>query len=53
MKKIITALGNNTLNNELKKYGNKVESLPQIIALNKIDLVDDQKKISSLAQKIE
>ena len=40
------------VNNELKKYGNKVESLPQIIALNKIDLVDDEKKISSFKSKV-
>ncbi len=40
------------VNNELKKYGNKVENLPQIIALNKIDLVDDEKKISSFKSKI-
>ena len=33
------------VNNELKKYGNTVESLTQIIVLNKIDLVDDENKI--------
>ncbi len=40
------------VNNELKKYGNTVESLPQIVVLNKIDLVDDEKKISSFKQKL-
>ena len=40
------------VNNELKKYGNEVENLPQIIALNKIDLVDDEKKISAFKSKI-
>lgn len=28
------------INEELKKYGGKVSSIPQIIALNKIDLID-------------
>ena len=40
------------VNNELKKYGNTVENLPQIVVLNKIDLVDDEKKISSFKQKL-
>ena len=40
------------VNNELKKYGNHVENLPQIIALNKIDLVDDKKKISDFKNKV-
>lgn len=40
------------VNNELKKYGNKVESLPQIVVLNKIDLVDDKKKISDFKAKL-
>ena len=37
---------------ELKKHGNDVENLPQIIVLNKIDLVDDPKKISDFKSKI-
>ena len=41
------------VNNELKKYGNKVENLPQIIVLNKIDLVDDAKKIADFKNKIK
>jgi len=40
------------VNNELKKYGNSVESLPQIIVLNKIDLVDDDSKIKNFKSKI-
>ena len=40
------------VNNELKKYGNTVENLPQIVVLNKIDLVDDEKKIISFKQKL-
>ena len=40
------------VNNELKKYGNSVESLPQIIVLNKIDLVDDDSKIKNFKSKV-
>lgn len=40
------------VNNELKKYGNKVESLPQIVVLNKIDLVDDKSKIDDFKKKL-
>ena len=40
------------VNNELKKYGNSVESLPQIIVLNKIDLVDDESKIKEFKTKV-
>ncbi len=40
------------VNNELKKYGNEVENLPQIVVLNKIDLVDDPKKISNFKSKL-
>ena len=40
------------VNNELKKYGNKVESLPQIIVLNKVDLVNDKKQITDFKNKI-
>lgn len=38
--------------NELKKHGEGVEKLPQIVVLNKIDLVDDKSKISSFKNKI-
>lgn len=40
------------VNNELKKYGNEVENLTQIIALNKIDLVDEESKISEFKTKL-
>ena len=40
------------VNNELKKYGNEVENLTQIVALNKIDLVDDENKISEFKKKL-
>ena len=40
------------VNKELKKHGEKVENLPQIIVLNKIDLVDDPKKISAFKSKV-
>ena len=40
------------VNNELKKYGNQVESLPQIIALNKIDLVEDDNVIKEFKTKL-
>lgn len=38
--------------NELKKHGEGVEKLPQIIVLNKMDLVDDSKKVSNFKSKI-
>ena len=40
------------INSELKKHGENVENLPQIIVLNKIDLVDDKKKISTFKSKV-
>lgn len=40
------------VNNELKKYGNKVENLPQIVVLNKIDLVEDSSDIENFKKKI-
>lgn len=40
------------VNNELKKYGNKVENLPQIVVLNKIDLVEDSSDIEKFKKKI-
>lgn len=40
------------INNELKKYSSKVQNIPQIIALNKIDLVTDKAALESLKDKI-
>lgn len=40
------------INSELKKHGENVENLPQIIVLNKIDLVTDPKMISSFKAKV-
>ena len=40
------------INSELKKHGENVESLPQIIVLNKIDLVDDENKIANFIKKV-
>ena len=40
------------VNNELKQHGENVESLPQIIVLNKIDLVDDKEKIANFIKKV-
>ncbi len=40
------------VNNELKKHGNSVESLPQIIVLNKLDLVNDRTKVEEFKNKI-
>ena len=40
------------VNSELKKHGESVEKLPQIIVLNKIDLVDDDSKIADFKKKI-
>lgn len=40
------------VNNELKKHGEGVENLPQIIVLNKIDLVDDKSKIENFKTKV-
>lgn len=39
------------INKELKKYGNEVESLPQILVLNKCDLATD-KQISNFKSKV-
>lgn len=38
--------------NELKKHGEGVENLPQIIVLNKLDLVDDPIKIAKFKNSI-
>ncbi len=40
------------VNQELKKHGEKVEKLPQIVVLNKIDLVVDKKQISDFKNKL-
>ena len=40
------------VNNELKKYGKEVSELPQIVVLNKIDLVDDESKIKAFKTKL-
>ena len=40
------------VNNELKKHGESVEKLPQIIVLNKLDLVDGPKKIDDFKKKV-
>lgn len=40
------------VNNELKKHGEKVENLPQIVVLNKIDLCTDTKNISDFKAKL-
>ncbi len=40
------------INSELKKHGENVENLPQIIVLNKIDLVDDKEKIANFIKKV-
>lgn len=40
------------VNNELKKHGNSVESLPQIIVLNKLDLVIDKSQVEEFKKKI-
>lgn len=41
------------VNNELQKYGEEVSKLPQIIVLNKIDLVDDPNKIIEFKNKLK
>ncbi len=40
------------VNNELKKHGENVANLPQIIVLNKCDLVSDQKVIDDFKNKV-
>lgn len=40
------------INNELKKYGNVVAKIPQIIALNKMDMVTDESKVEEFLSKI-
>ena len=42
------------INNELKKYGESVSNIPQIIALNKIDLCENAKeKVEKFKKKIK
>ncbi len=41
-----------TINNELKKYNEKLSNTPQIIALNKIDLVEDENAIAEFKNKV-
>lgn len=40
------------VNEELKKHGNNVENLPQIVVLNKLDLVTDKSQIENFKKKI-
>lgn len=42
-----------TINNELKKYSEKVANIPQIIALNKSDLVVDESVIQNFKNKVK
>lgn len=41
-----------TINKELEKYSDKVKSIPQIIALNKVDLISDSSVLEKLKKKI-
>ncbi len=41
------------INKELAKYSDRVQNLPQIIALNKVDLLDDKKKIDAFKKKVK
>ncbi len=41
------------VNNELKKYGEAVSSLPQIIVLNKVDLLEDEGKIDEFKKMLK
>lgn len=41
-----------TINNELEKYSEKVKNIPQIIALNKVDLISDRSELEKLKKKI-
>ncbi|MBQ7579659.1 MAG: GTPase ObgE [Clostridia bacterium] len=40
------------VNNELKKYGKSVSTIPQIIVLNKVDAVADKKRITAFKSKL-
>lgn len=41
-----------TINNELDKYSDKVKNTPQIVVLNKLDLINDKTQLESLKQQI-
>ena len=41
-----------TINQELQKYSDKVKNTPQIIVLNKMDLVNDKSSVEVLKEKI-
>ena len=41
------------VNSELKKHGEGVEKLPQIIVLNKMDLVQDKSKVDDFIKKVK
>lgn len=41
------------INRELSKYGKNVENIPQIIALNKCDLVQDESRIEEFKKQID
>ena len=41
------------INNELAKYSDRVKNLPQIVALNKIDLLEDKNKIEEFKKKLK
>lgn len=42
-----------TVNKELEKHGESVSALPQIIALNKVDLLVDRKKVDEFKNKLK
>ena len=42
-----------TINKELNNYSQKVSAIPQVIALNKIDLVSDKKALETLKNKLK
>lgn len=42
-----------TINNELKRYGKIVANLPQIIALNKVDLLNDMSVVDDFKSKVK
>ena len=41
------------INNELKKYGEQVYNIPQIIALNKSDMLEDKSVIDNFKNKVK
>ncbi len=40
------------INQELETYGSNVSDIPQVVAFNKIDLLNDKEKLSSIKEKI-